>query len=124
MMILRINRVEHGAEFDDMIWDFWINATLPNLKDIELFDYQALNLTPYIGYLINVTVSTLFIQLDSDSSELYEIEGKIIFNNESYILINEEGIKIILKTDEVIDLPINQKKTFYLGRLDLESFEL
>lgn len=43
-MKLKIEKVEVGAVFDEMVWDYWVDAILPNGISVKMFNYKGLNL--------------------------------------------------------------------------------
>ena len=121
-MKLKINKVEIGAEFDGMIWDYWIDAVLPNGEAVKIFDYKGLNLKKFEGGYVDVNVKALFVE-SIFNDDLLCLQAKLIRESQTFFLSNDIGIRIEIKEEDVIinKLPINKHSFFYLGRLDLES---
>jgi hypothetical protein len=121
-MKIKIIKIEHGAEFDGIVWDYWIDAVLPNNLSVKLFDFNGFDLTSFEGGFIDANVKALFVEKNKND-DLFRFDGKIVKKEDRYFLVDEFGTNIELKSDDVENnsFQINQNSIFFLGRLDFES---
>lgn len=124
MKEIQIDFVENGAEYDDVIWDFWVIATLKDGLKIKLFDYQGLDLRHLEGCRIKANIKALFIQTKKNTQLLF-FKGIVSHDNKGYIF-KSDNIDIVVNELDIIvqKIPLNTKDAFYFGRLDLKDFEL
>ncbi len=121
-MKVKIVKIEPGAEFDGMVWDYWVDAVLPNKSIVKLFDSHAFILISFVGVLIDLSVKALFIE-KNENHDLIRVAGKIIKNEDGYFLIDELGTCIEVKFEDIQtnSISINQDSIFFLGRLDIKN---
>ena len=121
-MEIKVIKVETGAEFDGVVWDYWVDAILPNNLPVKLFDYQGLNLSSFQGKIIDVNLKALFIE-NNGNNELLKFNGIITKKNDKYFLIDSLGIEIELKPEDIDnnDISVGKQDLFFVGRLDIDS---
>lgn len=121
MKEIKIESIEDGAYYDDIVWDYWITAILNNGKRIRIFDPQGISgeLKHLIGNNVPAKIKTLFIQKEK-ADDLESFEGMISKVDDQIVFKNDQ-IEIVLNESDLMEnqLQPGDSGTFYFGRLDL-----
>jgi len=62
LMNIHVKNVEIGAEYQSVIYDFWIVALLENGESIKIFDCVPFDIRKYLGKTIKVVLSAGFLK--------------------------------------------------------------
>jgi len=118
-------RVEKGAIYQGLVYDYSIYCTLNNMQEIVLDTAvpDLIDVCPFIfiGRKIFVSIKALFIQKECDKN-LYSFYGEIRKKKEEYFFIND-FIEIEINESDIIseNIPLNELGTYYFGRLDIKT---
>ncbi|MES2132469.1 MAG: hypothetical protein V4506_08965 [Bacteroidota bacterium] len=117
MTDIQVIKIENGAEYDGMVWDFWITARLKNQAEIQIFDPKGLNLNEYVGKWVQVKLSSLFVGIEKEEG-LIELDGMVTMQEDRYLFTNSE---IEIYVAELEFIPLNTFRKFYFGRVDVKQ---
>lgn len=125
MKEIKIESIEDGAYYDDIVWDYWITAILNNGKRIRIFDPQGISgeLKQMVGNNVPAKIKTLFIQKEK-ADDLESFEGMISKVDDQLVFKNDQ-IEIVLNESDLMEnqLQPGDSGTFYFGRFDLVRYE-
>ncbi|WNQ12228.1 hypothetical protein MJA45_04030 [Paenibacillus aurantius] len=74
-MLLFIENVEVGSEYEDTIFNYWITARMKDGTIVKIFDYSCLNLISKVAFYVE---SILFANLSPPGYEMTKVTGKYI----------------------------------------------
>lgn len=80
-MIAKIKTVEIGAEYQDTIYDYWIDAILTSGEVIKIFDFKPFDLRNKIEQTIDLLISVELmegVEINPLSPEDYNIIGEFV----------------------------------------------
>ena len=122
MVKAKIISIEKGAEYEGVIYDYWLEIELNNKTRIKIFDYKYLeDIESLLNKYVYIELSTIFIDTESQK-ELFNLLGEIHYINNIYIFKND-FIEIKLSKEDIItlNLRLNTEIALYFGRIDIEK---
>ena len=120
MVKAKIISIERGAEYEGVIYDYWLEIELNNKTRIKIFDYKYLeDIESLLNKYVHIELSTIFID---PQKELFNLLGEIHYINNIYIFRND-FIEIKLSKEDIItlNLRLNTEIVLYFGRIDIEK---
>lgn len=120
MTKIKILEVIKGAEYNGVIYDYWVNCQLTNGQVITLFDYKCFELTNEINKNVRIKIKTLFFEEGQKTDFCFE--GVIKYYKNSYFFLNN-FIEIEIPTEEIKskNFILNKESIYSFGRLDIEK---
>jgi hypothetical protein len=112
-----------NCEFNDVIWDYYIEGIVDNNK-IILFDRNCFADNLQSMQVVEIVIKSIFVSSQKQDG-LYCFEGCFqSFSDEDNIFIGK-GIEILVDKKELASEHIlcNDEKNYYFGRLDLISIK-
>ena len=122
MVKAKIISIERGAEYEGVIYDYWLEIELNNKTRIKIFDYKYLeDIESLLNKYVHIELSTIFIDTEPQK-ELFNLLGEIHYINDIYIFRND-FIEIKLSKEDIItlNLRLNTEIALYFGRIDIEK---
>ena len=122
MVKAKIISIEKGAEYEGVIYDYWLEIELNNKTRIKIFDYKYLeDIESLLNKYVHIELSTIFIDTEPQK-ELFNLLGEIHYINNIYIFRND-FIEIKLSKEDIItlNLRLNTEIALYFGRIDIEK---
>ena len=122
MVKAKIISIEKGAEYEGVIYDYWLEIELNNKTRIKIFDYKYLeDIESLLNKYVHIELSTIFIDTEPQK-ELFNLLGEIHYINDIYIFRND-FIEIKLSKEDIItlNLRLNTEIALYFGRIDIEK---
>ena len=122
MVKAKIISIERGAEYEGVIYDYWLEIELNNKTRIKIFDYKYLeDIESLLNKYVYIELSTIFIDTEPQK-ELFNLLGEIHYINNIYIFRND-FIEIKLSKEDIItlNLRLNTEIVLYFGRIDIEK---
>ena len=122
MVKAKIISIEKGAEYEGVIYDYWLEIELNNKTRIKIFDYKYLeDIESLLNKYVHIELSTIFIDTEPQK-ELFNLLGEIHYINNIYIFKND-FIEIKLSKEDIItlNLRLNTEIVLYFGRIDIEK---
>ncbi len=122
MVKAKIISIERGAEYEGVIYDYWLEIELNNKTRIKIFDYKYLeDIESLLNKYVYIELSTIFIDTEPQK-ELFNLLGEIHYINNIYIFKND-FIEIKLSKEDIItlNLRLNTEIELYFGRIDIEK---
>ena len=122
MVKAKIISIEKGAEYEGVIYDYWLEIELNNKTRIKIFDYKYLeDIESLLNKYVYIELSTIFIDTEPQK-ELFNLLGEIHYINNIYIFRND-FIEIKLSKEDIItlNLRLNTEIVLYFGRIDIEK---
>ncbi len=122
MVKAKIISIERGAEYEGVIYDYWLEIELNNKTRIKIFDYKYLeDIESLLNKYVHIELSTIFIDTEPQK-ELFNLLGEIHYINDIYIFRND-FIEIKLSKEDIItlNLRLNTEIVLYFGRIDIEK---
>ena len=122
MVKAKIISIERGAEYEGVIYDYWLEIELNNKTRIKIFDYKYLeDIESLLNKYVYIELSTIFIDTEPQK-ELFNLLGEIHYINDIYIFRND-FIEIKLSKEDIItlNLRLNTEIVLYFGRIDIEK---
>lgn len=122
MVKAKIISIERGAEYEGVIYDYWLEIELNNKTRIKIFDYKYLeDIESLLNKYVHIELSTIFIDTEPQK-ELFNLLGEIHYINNIYIFRND-FIEIKLSKEDIItlNLRLNTEIVLYFGRIDIEK---
>ena len=122
MVKAKIISIEKGAEYEGVIYDYWLEIELNNKTRIKIFDYKYLeDIESLLNKYVYIELSTIFIDTEPQK-ELFNLLGEIHYINDIYIFRND-FIEIKLSKEDIItlNLRLNTEIVLYFGRIDIEK---
>ena len=122
MIKAKIISIEKGAEYEGVIYDYWLEIELNNKTRIKIFDYKYLeDIESLLNKYVYIELSTIFIDTEPQK-ELFNLLGEIHYINNIYIFRND-FIEIKLSKEDIItlNLRLNTEIALYFGRIDIEK---
>ena len=122
MVKAKITSIERGAEYEGVIYDYWLEIELNNKTRIKIFDYKYLeDIESLLNKYVYIELSTIFIDTEPQK-ELFNLLGEIHYINNIYIFRND-FIEIKLSKEDIItlNLRLNTEIALYFGRIDIEK---
>ena len=122
MVKAKIISIERGAEYEGVIYDYWLEIELNNKTRIKIFDYKYLeDIESLLNKYVYIELSTIFIDTEPQK-ELFNLLGEIHYINNIYIFRND-FIEIKLSKEDIItlNLRLNTEIALYFGRIDIEK---
>ncbi|SQA94929.1 hypothetical protein [Capnocytophaga ochracea] len=122
MVKAKIISIEKGAEYEGVIYDYWLEIELNNKTRIKIFDYKYLeDIESLLNKYVYIELSTIFIDTEPQK-ELFNLLGEIHYINNIYIFRND-FIEIKLSKEDIItlNLRLNTEIALYFGRIDIEK---
>lgn len=122
MVKAKIISIEKGAEYEGVIYDYWLEIELNNKTRIKIFDYKYLeDIESLLNKYVYIELSTIFIDTEPQK-ELFNLLGEIHYINNIYIFKND-FIEIKLSKEDIItlNLRLNTEIALYFGRIDIEK---
>ena len=122
MVKAKIISIEKGAEYEGVIYDYWLEIELNNKTRIKIFDYKYLeDIESLLNKYVYIELSTIFIDTEPQK-ELFNLLGEIHYINDIYIFRND-FIEIKLSKEDIItlNLRLNTEIALYFGRIDIEK---
>ena len=122
MVKAKIISIERGAEYEGVIYDYWLEIELNNKTRIKIFDYKYLeDIESLLNKYVHIELSTIFIDTEPQK-ELFNLLGEIHYINNIYIFRND-FIEIKLSKEDIItlNLRLNTEIALYFGRIDIEK---
>ena len=122
MVKAKIISIEKGAEYEGVIYDYWLEIELNNKTRIKIFDYKYLeDIESLLNKYVHIELSTIFIDTEPQK-ELFNLLGEIHYINNIYIFRND-FIEIKLSKEDIItlNLRLNTEIVLYFGRIDIEK---
>ena len=122
MVKAKIISIEKGAEYEGVIYDYWLEIELNNKTRIKIFDYKYLeDIESLLNKYVHIELSTIFIDTEPQK-ELFNLLGEIHYINDIYIFRND-FIEIKLSKEDIItlNLRLNTEIVLYFGRIDIEK---
>lgn len=122
MVKAKIISIERGAEYEGVIYDYWLEIELNNKTRIKIFDYKYLeDIESLLNKYVHIELSTIFIDTEPQK-ELFNLLGEIHYINNIYIFKND-FIEIKLSKEDIItlNLRLNTEIVLYFGRIDIEK---
>ena len=122
MVKAKIRSIEKGAEYEGVIYDYWLEIELNNKTRIKIFDYKYLeDIESLLNKYVYIELSTIFIDTEPQK-ELFNLLGEIHYINNIYIFRND-FIEIKLSKEDIItlNLRLNTEIALYFGRIDIEK---
>lgn len=135
-MKLLIEEVQIGAEYEGMVYDFWITGRLKNGRLLKVFDFIPFDLRSYQGKEVEVMIIAGFLrsEVDFENTETV-ITGEVIdeyclpllnkvrsdmSQKKWFALKTKEGMFLLNPSEfENKPLSIGTKVSFNVGRFDL-----
>ncbi|MCL2859321.1 MAG: hypothetical protein FWF46_01860 [Oscillospiraceae bacterium] len=77
-MKLKILKVKNGAQYENRIYDFWIEAETLNKEKIKIFDHVPFDIRDKENQVIDVMLVVGFISLEDKKEGLQQIKGKLV----------------------------------------------
>lgn len=123
MTKIKILKIIKGAEYDEVVYDYWVICQLINGQIITLFDYKCFDLTNEINKNIRVKIKTLFFEEGEKTDFCFK--GVIKYHKNGYFFFND-FIEIEIPTEEIIckNFVLNKENIYSFGRLDIENISL
>jgi hypothetical protein len=83
VITLFIKGIEKGAEYNNQVYDFWIDAILEDESEISIFDFSPFDLRPLIGKKITCAIELFGIDalLNSNVGLKVKFLGEVVFPN-------------------------------------------
>ena len=122
MVKAKLISIERGAEYEGVIYDYWLEIELNNKTRIKIFDYKYLeDIESLLNKYVHIELSTIFIDTEPQK-ELFNLLGEIHYINDIYIFRND-FIEIKLSKEDIItlNLRLNTEIVLYFGRIDIEK---
>jgi hypothetical protein len=142
MMNILVKDVDIGAEYENIIYDFWINALLASGKHIKIFDFKSFDVRKYIGTKIDAVILAGFLEnisinTTTNSTEFFgefvgEYEIPAWFTNlredvkyKKWLGIKTQDGIFLLSPNEIETVPVvvGENLRFNVGRFDLLGFK-
>ncbi|THV61521.1 hypothetical protein EZV76_04110 [Flagellimonas alvinocaridis] len=114
-----IKKVEKGAVYNDLVYDYWVTCCLLDNSEIVLFDPKPHDLTDLLNQWVEINIKALFFE-QSANADLRSFQGKIVRRDNGYFFVSNY-INIEVKREDVINnkTELEFENRFYFGRLDI-----
>ncbi len=114
-----IKKVEKGAVYNDLVYDYWVTCCLQDNSEIILFDSKPLDLSNLLNQYVEITIRALFFEQRANK-DLRSFQGKIV-KKENVYFFTSEYINIEVRKEDVLDnkTELEVEDIFYFGRLDI-----
>lgn len=118
-MIVEIEKKHIGAEFDGVIWDYWVDLKTRDNNLLNVFDSKCLCQEIKEKSLVTVKLKALFVQ-KTKKMNLIKLEGVVVNKDNHHVFkTNLMEIQICEEDIKIEEIPLNTLITLFFGRIDL-----